>query len=455
MNYAIIDIETTGEQPKNLKIIEIAIILHDGEKELDTFHTFINPEQRISPFITRLTGIHDNDVFNAPKFYEVAKQIIEFTKGTIFVAHNVSFDYGVIRREYKRLGYDFRMDHLCTIQTARILIPGLASYGLKNITQELGIDLSNHHRAIDDTRATSQLFTLLYNKSKGKLGNFIKKELDTKLLNPNLDVNDLDEIPNKIGVYKFYDVNRTLIYIGKSIHLKKRVEQHLKNNKTDKGSEMREKIAYIDHALTGSELIALLQESEAIKLNQPVYNVAQRNTQFNYGLFLYVDQNGYKNLHVKKNNLTEVPLVTFTSLSVGKKYLEHYLEEFDLCQRMCHLDTRVGACFNHSIKKCKGACVGQESAEDYNGRVEKLMLTLNFNGKSFLIVDKGRNSNESSFVSIKNGQYEGFGYIHRFLLKRKIENFQKFLIKQETNRDFHSIIKMQLLKDKNLGIHPL
>ena len=233
MNYAIIDIETTGEQPKNLKIIEIAIILHDGEKELDTYHTFINPEQRISPFITRLTGIHDNDVFDAPKFYEVAKQIIEFTKGTIFVAHNVSFDYGVIRREYKRLGYDFRMDHLCTIQTARILIPGLASYGLKNITQELGIDLSNHHRAIDDTRATSQLFTLLYTKSKGKLGNFIKKELDTKLLNPNLDVNDLDEIPNKIGVYKFYDVNRTLIYIGKSIHLKKRVEQHLKNNKTD------------------------------------------------------------------------------------------------------------------------------------------------------------------------------------------------------------------------------
>jgi DNA polymerase-3 subunit epsilon len=83
------------------------------------------------------------------------------------------------------------------------------------------------------------------------------------------------------------------------------------------------------------------------------------------------------------------------------------------------------------------------------------MLTLNINGQSFIIVDKGRSSNESSFVSIKNGQYEGFGYIHRFLLKRKIENFQKFLIKQETNRDFHSIIKMQLLKDKNLGIHPL
>lgn len=455
MTYAIVDIETTGDKPKNFKIIEIAIILHDGKKELDTFHTFINPEERISPFITRLTGISDTDVYNAPKFYEVAKQIIEFTKDTIFVAHNVSFDYTVVRREYKRLGYDFRMDHLCTIQTARIVIPGHNSYGLKNISADLGIHLGNHHRAIDDTRATAQLFGMLYQKANGNLNTFIKKEIDTSVLNPNLDINVLDDIPNKVGVYQFFDVNNSLIYIGKSIHVKKRIEQHFKNTKTSKALEMRERIAFIDHFITGSELIALLRESEEIKKHQPLYNRAQRNTHFSHGLYLHTDQKGYLNLLLKKNTLTEKPLVTFTSLQSGKKYLEFWLEEFGLCQKMCHLHKNTGACFNYSIKKCAGACCGLESADDYNIRVHALMENLNFKGESFLIVDKGRKSNEYSFVSVKDGQYEGYGYIHRYMLKRNIHNYRKFLTPQESNRDFQSIIKMQLHKDKKLEIYPV
>ncbi|MDA7803052.1 exonuclease domain-containing protein [Crocinitomix sp.] len=455
MIFSIVDIETTGDKPKNFKIIEIAIILHDGEKEIDRFHSFIDPEERISPFISRLTGISDYDVQGAPKFYELAKKIIEFTAGTIFVAHNVSFDYGVIRREYKRLGYDFRLDHMCTIQSARILIPGHASYGLKNITKDLDIQLSNHHRAIDDTVATAILFGILFKAAKGNLNTFIKKEIDPASLNPLLDINILDEIPNKIGVYKFYDTSKSLIYIGKSIHIKKRIEQHFKNTKTNKAIEMRERIAYIDHFLTGSELIALLRESEEIKTHQPRYNTAQRATQFTHGLYLHEDQNGYKNLLVKKNTLTEKPLVTFTSLQSGKKYLEFWMEEFELCQKLCHLYKTSSTCFNYAIKKCKGACSGLESVVEYNSRIAELTANLNFGGESFLIVDKGRTSNEFSFISIKDGQYEGYGYIYRYLLKRDAKNFKKFLTKQESNRDFQSIIKMQLHKDKKLEILPI
>ncbi|NOQ73733.1 MAG: hypothetical protein GQ574_17125 [Crocinitomix sp.] len=455
MIYAIVDIETTGDKPINFKIIEIAIILHDGKKELDTYHTFVNPEQKISPFISRLTGITDADVYEAPKFYEVAKDIVEFTKDTIFVAHNVSFDYSVMRREYRRLGFDYRLDHMCTIQSARILLPGHDSYGLKNITRDLNIDLGNHHRAIDDTRATAQLFTIIHKKGKGNLANFIKREIDPAVLHPNLDINALDEIPNKVGVYKFYDSEKSLIYIGKSIHVKKRVEQHFKNTKTPKAIEMRERIAFIDHFLTGSELIALLRESEEIKNHQPVYNRAQKTTSFSHGLFMHTDQNGYYHLHAKKNTLTEKPLVTFTSLPTAKKYLEFWMDEFGLCQKMCHLHKTTSACFNYSIKKCDGACIGLESAETYNLKVTELTENLNFKGESFLILDKGRKSNEYSFVSIKEGQYEGYGYIHRYMLKRNTENFKKFLTKQESNRDFQSIIKMQLHKDKKLEIYPV
>jgi DNA polymerase III subunit epsilon len=455
LKYAIVDIETTGDKPKNFKVIEIAIVLHDGESILDTYHTFVDPEERISPFISRLTGIHDSDVYGAPKFYEIAKAIIEFTKNAIFVAHNVSFDYTVIRREYRRLGYDFRMDHMCTIQAARIIIPGHESYGLKNITKDLGISLTQHHRAIDDTLATAELFKILYANAGGNFTPFIKKEIDTSVLNPKLDVHILDDIPNKTGVYKFFNENKELIYIGKSIHIRKRIEQHFKNAKTDKGNEMRSKIAYIDHYLTGGELIALLRESEEIKLEQPVYNVAQRNTVFTHGLYSYLDQRGYINLLLKKNTLTEKPLVTFTSLATAKKYLEFWIDEFELCQRLCHVHKTEGACFNFTIKKCKGACIAGELPENYNARVEDLTADLNFKGESFLIVDKGRTSNELGFVAIKNGQYEGYGYIQRYLLKRNLSNYLKFMTSQESNRDFQSIIKMQLHKDSKLDIYPL
>lgn len=455
MKYAIVDIETTGDKPKNFKIIEIAIILHDGKNALDTFHTFIDPEERISPFISRLTGIHDSDVYGAPKFYEVAKEIIEFVGDSIFVAHNVSFDYTVVRREYRRLGFDFRKDHMCTIQVARIIIPGHESYGLKNITRDLGINLSQHHRAIDDTKATAELFKILFEKASGNFNTFIKKEIDTTILHPKLDVHILDDIPNKTGVYKFFNEEKALIYIGKSIHIRKRIEQHFKNSKTTKADEMRTKIAFIEHYLTGGELIALLRESEEIKTNQPRFNVSQRTTVFSHGLYVHIDQKGYRNLLVKKNTLTQKPLVTFTSLQSGKKYLEYWLDEFQLCERLCHIHKTDGACFNYTIKNCNGACLGLEDAETYNARVEKLTNSLNFNQESFLIIDKGRTSNELGFVAIKNGEYEGYGYIQRYLLKRNPSNYTKFIVEQKTNRDFQSIIKMQLHKDPKLEIYQL
>jgi len=452
LKFAIVDIETTGDRPVNFKVMEIAVIIHDGINELESYSTFVDPQEKVNPFVSRLTGITDNHLVGAPKFFEIAKKIIELTKDTIFVAHNVSFDYGVLRTEYKRLGYDFRMDHLCTVQTARILFPGYKSYGLKNITKELGIPLTNHHRAIDDTKATALLFKLLFERDKNDLQTFIKKEIDTKLLNPKLKLEEFDDIPNKIGIYKFYNEEKSLIYIGKSIHIKKRVEQHLRNAKTQKSLEMRVAISSIEHELTGSELIALLKESEEIKNNQPSFNRSQKNVNFNYGLYLHQDQNGYMNLHVKKNSGSEQAIATFTSLQSAKNQLEYWLTEFNLCQKLCHLYDSKSACFNYSIKKCNGACIGEESAENYNSKVQQLIERINFNAESFLIVDKGRNTKEFSFVWMEKGQYQGYGFLFRYLLKREPQNFKKFLIPQTTNRDFQSIIRMQLERDKKLEV---
>ena len=107
--YAIIDIETSGPKfdlHKN-RIIDICIIIHDGEKTVNRFSTLINPECKIERFYTELTGITNEMVANAPKFHEVAKEIVQLTEGKIFVAHNVSFDYNFIRAEFASLGYDY------------------------------------------------------------------------------------------------------------------------------------------------------------------------------------------------------------------------------------------------------------------------------------------------------------------------------------------------------------
>ncbi len=164
--FTIIDIETTGNSSKNGKITEIAIYQHNGQKITDFFSTLINPEMDIPYFITKLTGIDNDMVKNAPKFYEVARRIIELTAGRTFIAHNVHFDYGFLKEEFKRLGYDFNRKTLCTVQLSRKLLPGHRSYSLGKLCGDLGIEINGRHRAAGDAFATVELFEILLEKNK-------------------------------------------------------------------------------------------------------------------------------------------------------------------------------------------------------------------------------------------------------------------------------------------------
>ena len=164
--FSIIDIETTGNSYKYGKITEIAIYQHNGERITDSFSTLINPEIDIPYFITELTGIDNSMVTNAPKFYEVAKTIVEMTQGRTFVAHNVQFDYKFIREEFARLGYNFNRKTMCTVQLSRKFIPGHRSYSLGKICSELGIKIDGRHRAAGDALATVKLFEIILQKNQ-------------------------------------------------------------------------------------------------------------------------------------------------------------------------------------------------------------------------------------------------------------------------------------------------
>ncbi|WP_343747765.1 exonuclease domain-containing protein [Fluviicola sp.] len=455
MNYAIVDIETTGGSTKSSKITEIAIYKHNGAQIIDSFSTLVNPEMPIPDFIARLTGIHDKMVEGAPKFYEIAKQIIEFTEDCIFVAHNVGFDYGIIRHEFKLLGYDYRKAHLCTVRASRYVLPGHESYSLGKLSRALGIELTNRHRAIGDAEATAHLFTRLFETDSKGLETFIQEDVNPKILNPNLDLEILEEIPNKPGVYRFYNDTNQLIYIGKSKHIRKRVEQHLKNVKTLKGSVMRQEIARIEFELTGSELIALLYESELIKIHKPLYNRALRKNTYAYGLFHFEDQRGYLQLYVDKiSKSSSVPLTTFTTKKEATDYIFMLAETHQLCQKLSGVEKSSSSCFGYQVKKCHGACVGAETPESYNERVLQLINLLTFDDDSFFIVENGKDKREKSVIWIENGSFRGFGYIPYYTFKQPHRNWLRYIDLHPEDKDARTILRYYLRKNPELSKIP-
>jgi DNA polymerase-3 subunit epsilon len=177
--FSIVDIETTGQSAKDGKITEIAIYVHNGTELVDSFTSLVNPECHIPYFITKLTGIDNQMVANAPKFYEIAKKVIEMTLGTTFVAHNVSFDYRFIQQEYLRLGYEYKRKTMCTVKLGRKYLPGYRSYSLGKLCQELNINIDGRHRAAGDALATVKLFELILQKhiDAPELGKVIQHKL--------------------------------------------------------------------------------------------------------------------------------------------------------------------------------------------------------------------------------------------------------------------------------------
>jgi DNA polymerase-3 subunit epsilon len=171
--YAVIDIETTGTGNRTGKIIEIAIIVFNGQIITDSFVSLVDPECYIPSYITKITGITNDMIFKAPKFYEIARQIVELTTNKIFVAHNSSFDYNFIKSEFEQLGYNYQRKTLCTVALSRKLLPGHRSYSLGNLCLDLNISINGRHRAEGDALATVELFKRLLQQHEKK-GNLIQ-----------------------------------------------------------------------------------------------------------------------------------------------------------------------------------------------------------------------------------------------------------------------------------------
>jgi len=449
--YAILDIETTGGQFNEEGITEIAIYKFDGHEVVDQFISLVNPEIPIQPFVVKLTGINNAMLRSAPKFYEVAKRIIEITQDCVIVAHNASFDYRILRTEFRRLGYDFEAKTLCTVELAKKLIPEQPSYSLGKLVRSLGIPMADRHRASGDAMATTKLFKMLLEKDTEKtiVKDFIKLEVEKGISPKFLDI--LNQMPAKTGVYYIYKEDGTLIYIGKSQNIKKRVNQHF-TGVTTKSKRIQAEVFTITYDETGSELIALLKESQEIKINRPRYNRSQKKSVFPFALYAEKDANGYINLKLEKADGRKKEITSYASLQEGKNALFKITAKYHLCQKLTGLYQTQKECFQYKIKECDGACIGEITPETYNLRVQQFISENSFENKSMVLIDRGRNVNERSAILIEDGIYKGYAYYDLNYQITNIDILKNILVPMQHNRDVKNIIQSYMRKSKSLKI---
>lgn len=450
--YAIIDVETTGLRGEDNRITEIAIAIHDGKKVIEDYHTLINPEIPISPYVTGLTGIDDSMVQEAPVFKEIAPTINELTQNRIFVAHNVSFDYNVIRSEFKRIGTDYKRKRLCTVRLSRKIFPGYRSYSLGNLCRSLQIPILNRHRAKGDTDATVILFEkLLANDTKDVFGKLLNQRSKELTLPPMLPASVFENLPETPGVYYFLNKAGKVIYVGKAINIKKRVLGHFYDKKA-RELAMAGETVHVDFEETGNELLALLVESAKIKQYYPKYNQAQKQTVKGYGIISYTDRKGIVHLGYTGLKMANTPLKICHTITECLSFLAYLCEAYELCPKYTHLQENVPHCSHYKLRDCRGVCREKESVDDYNKRVYSAIKSLTVADRTFIIVEKGRAEKEKSLIWIDNGSYRGYAFIDSEETISDPGRFEDFLIPQQSNLDTDRIIQSYMQRKSDIEL---
>lgn len=352
--YAILDIETTGGKFNEEGITEIAIYRFDGHTIVDQFISLVNPEKPIQDFVVKLTGINNKMLCNAPKFFEIAKRIIEITKDATLIAHNTEFDARILKTEFDRLGYDYQINTICTIELSRKLIPNEKSYSLGKLCKSLGIPMSNRHRASGDAKATVQLFKLLLAKDNNKeiIEDSIKY-YDNRKVKDKLN-SILETIPNRMGIYYIHNLEGKIIFIGKGQNLKSELTKlFLKQSKGAK--KIQENVHTVSFEFTGNKLFNRLKYHLGLETLQPKYNFHKKNIkkvrnfahsdfilqlkgrEINENGVLLVEKNevvgfGFTNLSFQESELTilKTILTPLENKQLAKTIVKNYLKKNDV-----------------------------------------------------------------------------------------------------------------------------
>lgn len=425
--YAIIDIETTGGQFNAEGITEIAIYKFDGVELVDQFISLVNPEIPIQPFVVKLTGINNAMLRTAPKFYEIAKRIIEITKDCIIVAHNAAFDYRVLKMEFKRLGYDYVKQTLCTVELSKQLLPEVKTYSLGKLVRSLGIPIADRHRASGDAMATLKLFKLLLSKDTEKtiLKTLIKNEISNGISPKLFDI--LENLPTTVGIFYIHNEKGDIILIGKSNNIRKKISQYFTGD-SKIAKRIQHDVFTVTFEETGNELIALLKEREEIIHNKPTLNKVQRKSAFLFGVYIDKDIKGKYQLEVRKIDGRKKDVYVFKN---QQEAIVYTLKANEILAEKINSDI---------------------SLEDYNKAFLTHFNEVEHSFKNMIISMKGRNVSEKSALLIEDGAFKGYCFYDLNYQILNPEVLKNILVEMPNTKDSKNIIKYYLYKKSDYKI---
>ncbi|HEX4944069.1 MAG TPA: exonuclease domain-containing protein [Usitatibacteraceae bacterium] len=384
---AFVDLETTGTSATGDRVTEVAIVRVVEGEVVEEWCTLVDPERSIPPDIQVLTGITNEMVKGAPTFADIRHEVRERLEGYLFVAHNARFDYGFLKNEFARLEMPFTADVLCTVRLSRRLYPEAVGHSLDALIARHGLAdpldcadpaaRTGRHSALGDARALRRFTQVIEREKSGdEIAAAVKRLLKIPSLPPQLPPDALDGIPEGPGVYRFFGVNDLPLYIGKSVNLRDRVRSHFTSDyRNSNDHRLSAEIRRLDWLETAGELGALLLESRLVKEVAPLHNALLRRRRTSCVLrlpslreapeFLDLDEIDWD----ARGPGAESLYGPFSSPRAARDLLEAIASEEGLCWRLLGWEKRGGPCFARQVKKCRGACVGEESPEAHNVRL--------------------------------------------------------------------------------------
>ncbi len=381
---AFVDVETTGGYPGVHRIIDVAVVGMTGETVDFEWQSLVNPGLHVPAGITALTGIDNDMLIDAPRFEDIAKELRARLAGRVFVAHNVRFDYGFIRREFARLESQWRAPSMCTVRLSRVLYPQMPRHNLDAVMAQHGIVMENRHRAMPD----AQVLRLFWSKMRAAWpSEALQSAMDRASLRATLpaalSAELADDLPECPGVYRFYGISalgeagETLLYIGKANNLRERVLDHFRGGARDaKALKLAAQVKRVDWTQTAGELGALLLEAREVRENRPVYNRQLRGAGERL-TWLFDDVSPPRLVGLDSEVLRSGKTFgTYRAMRDAKRALEGLAREHQWCFKLLGLESGAGSCFGFQMGRCKGACVGKESAALHLTRVQLGMMPL-------------------------------------------------------------------------------
>lgn len=413
MEYVVVDCETTGLDPNTQRVIEIGALRCRGPRVLDRFTTLINPERSIPQAIRQLTGITPAMLYDAPLAPEAIAGFLDFAGGSLLIGHNVRFDYNFLGAEAQRhQGVRLLNPSLCTIRLASKLLPSLRQRNLGSLAAALEIPIHDRHRAMGDAEVTQRVFWRLAERARDQKGIATLGRLHALVGPSSGSVKAVDAVdgarrtgklllsptlrqglPERPGVYLMKDATGSVIYVGKAKNIKKRIASYYSHplNYRRKMDGLLENVADLETRVVGSELEALILESQLIKAFLPQYNVQLKY--YRHYPFIKVDvASPFPRVYAVREVLDD-----------GARYFGPYRSKravdtlVDLAHRMFKIRSctrtiapdgshrgRHTPCLGFLLKTCLGPCMGGVTAAAYHKEIDKVLDFLS-NGRDTML----------------------------------------------------------------------